>query len=57
MEGYYRNGEVIFKGFEANTPTVIYEIIHMEGEFGKALLKCHFQEWLEEARKASLHVS
>ena len=57
VEAYYRNGEVIFKGFEANTPTVIYEIINMEGEFGKALLKCHFQEWLEEARKASLHVS
>lgn len=56
VEMYYRNGEVIFKGFEANTPTVIYEIINTEGEFGRALLKCHFQEWLEEARKTSLHL-
>jgi len=54
VEIYYLNGEVIFKGFEANTPTVIYEIINMEGDFGRALLKCHFQEWLDSARKASL---
>jgi len=56
VEAYYRNGEVIFKGFEANTPTVIYEILNMEGEFARALIEHHFQEWLDAARKASLHV-
>ncbi|MFQ5735517.1 MAG: hypothetical protein ACE5GY_01470 [Thermodesulfobacteriota bacterium] len=54
VEGFYMNGEVIFKGFEANTPTVIYEILDTEGDFFRALLKHHFERWHEEARKASL---
>ncbi|MDP2689665.1 MAG: hypothetical protein Q8P48_06105, partial [Deltaproteobacteria bacterium] len=54
VEAFYRNGEVIFKGFETNIPMIIYEMLNTEGEFFRALLKCHFHDWLDEARKASL---
>ncbi len=50
VEVFYKNGEVIFKGFEVNTPTVVYEIINGEGGFCRSLLKHHFHDWLEEAR-------
>ncbi len=49
VEAFYRCGEVAFKGFEAATPTVVYEILNREGEFFKALVKHHFQRWKEEA--------
>ncbi len=49
VEAFYRCGEVAFKGFEAATPTVVYEILDREGEFFKALIKHHFQRWKEEA--------
>ena len=53
IELFYRSGEVIFKGFEASTPMVIFEIINPEGEFFKSIVKHHFHQWLEESRSAS----
>ena len=50
-EAFCRMGEVIFKGFEASTPMMIYELINPEGDFFKALSKHHFQQWLEESRR------
>ncbi|MBI5641947.1 MAG: hypothetical protein HY954_00575 [Deltaproteobacteria bacterium] len=52
IEAFYRSGEVVFKGFEANTPMVIYEMINSEGEFFRLLVKFHFHKWLEEAKAA-----
>lgn len=52
VEVFYRSGEVIFKGFEANLPTVIYEMINPEGDFFKALSRTHMHNWIEEAKKA-----
>lgn len=52
IEAFCRMGEVIFKGFEASTPMIIYELINPEGEFFKALAKYHFQQWLEESRRS-----
>ena len=51
IEAFLRSGEVIFKGFEAARPTVVYEIIDGEGEFFKALETHHLAGWLEEAKK------
>ncbi|MBI5493367.1 MAG: hypothetical protein HY893_10610 [Deltaproteobacteria bacterium] len=52
VEVFYRSGEVIFKGFEANLPTVIYEMVNPEGDFFKALSRSHIHNWIEEAKKA-----
>ncbi len=52
VEVFYRSGEVIFKGFEANLPTVIYEMVNPEGDFFKALSKSHIHNWIEDAKKA-----
>jgi len=51
IEAFCRMGEVIFKGFEASTPMMVYELINPEGDFFKALSKHHFQQWLEESRR------
>ena len=51
IEAFCRMGEVIFKGFEASTPMMVYELINPEGDFFKALSKDHFQQWLEESRR------
>lgn len=51
IEIFCKSGEVIFKGFEANTPIVIYEMINSEGDFFKLLVKHHFHGWLEESKK------
>jgi hypothetical protein len=50
IELFYRSGEVIFKGFEASTPMIIFELINTEGEFFKSIVKHHFHKWLEESR-------
>ncbi len=52
VEVFCKSGEVIFKGFEANTPTAIYEMITPDGDFFKALSKSHLHHWIEDARKA-----
>ena len=51
VEIFCKVGEVIFKGFEAATPTVVYEIINKNSEFSKLLVKHHFDKWYEEAQK------
>jgi hypothetical protein len=50
IELFYRSGEVIFKGFEASTPMIIFELINTEGEFFKSIVRHHFHKWLEESR-------
>jgi hypothetical protein len=50
VEGFSGSGEVVFKGFESATPTVVYEILDNEGPFFKALKTYHFRTWLEEAK-------
>ena len=49
FEIFARAGEIIFKGFETNTPTVIYEMLNPEGDFFRALIRCHFAQWFDEA--------
>lgn len=51
IEAFYKSGEVIFRGFETNTPMIVYELLNPEGELFKALVKFHFHEWLEESRR------
>ena len=51
VECFSRVGEVIFKGFEASTPIVIYEIVKVDGSFFQALIQEHFQPWKAEAEK------
>lgn len=53
LEVFFKSGEVIFKGFEANTPTTIFEMVNPEGEFFKALAEHHLRGWMEEAKKNS----
>lgn len=50
IEAFHRSGEMVFKGFEAAPPTVVYEILNVEGELFRALLKHHFRQWLEESK-------
>lgn len=50
IEIFYRVGEVIFKGFEGVTPTVVYELIKKDSEIFKAIRKDHFKGWYEEAK-------
>jgi hypothetical protein len=52
IELFYKSGEVIFKGFESNNPTEIFEMINPEGDFFKMLVKHHFHRWHEEAKQA-----
>ncbi|MBI1912455.1 MAG: hypothetical protein HYS21_10715 [Deltaproteobacteria bacterium] len=51
IEAFCKSGEVIFKGFEAATPMIVYEMLSPEGEFFKLLLKHHMQDWITEAKK------
>ena len=53
VEIFHKSGEVIFKGFEANTPIVVYELINPEGAFFKTIIKHHFRRWFEESKDAS----
>ena len=51
VEAFCRIGEAVFKGFESNIPTVVYELLSPDGDFFKALLVHHFHEWYEEKKK------
>jgi len=53
IELFHRSGEIIFKGFEASTPMIVFELINPEGELFKAIVKQHFHRWLEESRAAA----
>jgi hypothetical protein len=52
VEIFYRAGELIFRGFEAEPPRGIYEMLNPEGEFFRALVEAHIGAWLEEAVEA-----
>ena len=54
MEIFCKAGEIIFKGFEAAIPTVIYEIIGRNSLFARLLLMHHFDKWYEEAQNIKL---
>ncbi len=51
-EIFYRSGELVFRGFEADPPRGIYEMLNPEGEFFKSLLELHVEKWIDEAREA-----
>ncbi|MBW1871849.1 MAG: hypothetical protein JRJ19_07280, partial [Deltaproteobacteria bacterium] len=42
-------GQVLFRGFEVNRPTPVYEILRPDSLFVRLLLKHHLNEWLAEA--------
>ncbi|MFQ5427998.1 MAG: hypothetical protein ACE5EZ_03360 [Thermodesulfobacteriota bacterium] len=52
VEIYYRAGELIFRGFEAEPPRGVYEMLETEGEFFGALVEFHIEDWVNEAREA-----
>jgi hypothetical protein len=49
IEIFYKNGKIIFRGFETTIPIVVYEILNTNGAIFKALLQHHFKKWSEEA--------
>ena len=50
IDVFCKAGEIIFKGFESATPTIVYEIVNKDSDFSKLLLAYHFDKWHEEAR-------
>lgn len=50
---FCKAGEIIFKGFESATPTIVYEIVNKDSEFSKLLLEHHFDKWYEDAQKTA----
>lgn len=53
IEIFRKAGEVVFKGFEAITPVVVYEMLNAEGQFFKSLVNYHLRAWLEESKNDS----
>jgi len=52
VELFYHAGELIFRGFEAEPPRGVYEMLNPEGEFFAAIAEFHLKDWIEEAREA-----
>ncbi|MBI3752747.1 MAG: hypothetical protein HY266_01715 [Deltaproteobacteria bacterium] len=50
IEVFCKAGEIIFRGFESASPTVVYEIVNKDSEFFKLLVHNHFDTWYEEAQ-------
>lgn len=50
IDVFCKAGEIIFKGFESATPTIVYEILNKDSDFSKLLLAYHFDRWYEEAK-------
>lgn len=50
VEALCRVGEAVFKGFESNRPTVVYELLNPDGNFFKALMTHHFDAWFAEEK-------
>jgi hypothetical protein len=46
VEMFYKSGEVVFKGFEAQAPAIVYEMINPDGDFYRAVIERHFNAWL-----------
>ncbi len=45
-------GQVQFRGFEAKTPTAVYELLRPDTEFSRLLLQKHLKLWVADARNA-----
>jgi len=54
VEIFCKAGEIIFRGFEAATPTVVYEIVGRNSMFARLVHMHHFDKWYEEAQKVKL---
>lgn len=48
---FNNSGRLIFRGFEAASPTTVYEMLDRDGEFYKALVERYFKGWFEEAKE------
>ncbi len=51
IEIFRRAGDVVFRGFEANTPVAVYEMLNDDSLFFKSLASRHLRAWLEESKK------
>ncbi|MBI5887466.1 MAG: hypothetical protein HZB82_01970 [Deltaproteobacteria bacterium] len=54
VEAFCRIGEAVFKGFESNVPTIVYELLNPDGHFFKALMAHHFDNWFDEEKNKDL---
>lgn len=52
VEIFVKIGEVIFKGFESKSPTVVYEMLDQGDDFFRAIKSLYFGGWFEEAKEA-----
>lgn len=52
VEWFANIGDITFKGFEAKKPTVVYEILDVEGSLVRALMAHHFRSWHDEYKSA-----
>jgi hypothetical protein len=50
IDVFCKAGEIIFKGFESATPTIVYDLLNKDSGFSKLLLAYHFDRWYEEAK-------
>ena len=41
---------LVFKGFEAKKPTVVYEIVDKSGQFYRMITEKYFNSWLTDAK-------
>jgi len=48
-ELFYHAGELIFRGFEAEPPRGVYEMLNPEGGFFAAIVEFHIKDWIEDA--------
>ncbi|MFQ5354077.1 MAG: hypothetical protein ACE5DR_03940, partial [Thermodesulfobacteriota bacterium] len=52
VEIFYRAGELIFRGFEAEPARGVYEMLDTDGEFFGALVEFHIEDWIAEATES-----
>ncbi len=50
VDCFVKSGEVVFKGFEAKKPTVVYEIVDKSGQFYRMITEKYFNSWLTDAK-------
>lgn len=51
IEGFYRAGEVVFKGFEATGPIAVYEMLYGDSPFMREFLNRHVRQWAKDAER------
>ncbi|MBI5235221.1 MAG: hypothetical protein HY886_03105 [Deltaproteobacteria bacterium] len=49
IEGFYKAGEVVFKGFEATGPVTVYEMLYGDSSFMREFLNHHVRQWAKDA--------